>query len=117
MWVDGRDNEEIDAHVHDDCSTPYQVVQVVAAETNQPEREQSENDTDSDAYEPTVQRTNIHVILLCSPSYSRENIESKTFYSNILPVPEHAVEYKACHCKGNACSSQNGEDDSEGKMY
>ena len=36
---------------------------------------------------------------------------------NILPVPEHAVEYEASHCAGDACSIQDGEDDSEGKMY
>ena len=53
LWVSGRDNEEIDTHVSNDCSTPYQVVQVVATETNQPEGEQSENHKDSDAYAPT----------------------------------------------------------------
>ena len=57
LWVSGRDDEEIDVHVQDDCSTPYQVVQVVATETNQPEREQSKNHKDSDAYAPTVQGT------------------------------------------------------------
>ena len=35
----------------------------------------------------------------------------------VLPVPEYEVEYEAYHSKGNACSSQDGEDDSEGKMY
>ena len=57
LWVSGRDDEEIDTHVHDDCSTPYQVVEVVAAETNQPAGEQSEDHTDSDAYASTEQGT------------------------------------------------------------
>ena len=39
LWVSGRDDEEIDVHVQDDCSKPYQVVQVGAAKTNQPEGE------------------------------------------------------------------------------
>ena len=39
LWVSGRDDVEVDTHVQDDCSTPYQVVQVVATETNQPEGE------------------------------------------------------------------------------
>ena len=34
-----------------------------------------------------------------------------------LLVSEDEVEHKACHCKGDACSSKDGEDDSEGKMY
>ena len=38
-----------------------------------------------------------------------------SFYS--LFIPENEVKYKAYHCKGNACSSQDGEDDSEGKIY
>ena len=43
MWVSGWDDEEIDTNVQDDCSTPYQVVEVGAAETNQPAGEQSED--------------------------------------------------------------------------
>lgn len=50
MWVSGRDDEGINSHVHDDCSTPYYAVQVVAAETNEPEGEQSEGCIDSDTY-------------------------------------------------------------------
>ena len=34
-----------------------------------------------------------------------------------LLVSEDEVKYKAYHCKGNAYSSQDGEDDSEGKIY
>ena len=36
---------------------------------------------------------------------------------DLLLVSEDEVEYKACHSKGNACSSQDGEDDSERKIY
>lgn len=50
MWISGRDDEGIDSHVHDDCSTPYYAVQVVAAETNESEGEQSEGCIDSDTY-------------------------------------------------------------------
>ena len=32
-------------------------------------------------------------------------------------VSEDEVECKTCQCKGNACSSQYGERDSEGKIY
>ena len=38
-----------------------------------------------------------------------------SFYSRF--IPEDEVEYKAYYCKDNACSSQDGEDDSEGKIY
>ena len=38
-------------------------------------------------------------------------------HNNVLPVPEDEVEYEACYSKGDACSSQDGEDDSERKMY
>ena len=41
----------------------------------------------------------------------------KQLLQYVLPVPEHEVEYEASHCKGNACSIQDGENDSEGKMY
>ena len=34
-----------------------------------------------------------------------------------LLVSENEVECKAYHTKRNACSSQDGENDSEGKMY
>ena len=34
-----------------------------------------------------------------------------------LLVSEDEVKYKAHHCKDNACSSQDGEDDSERKIY
>ena len=43
LWVSGGDDVEVDIHVQNDCSTPYQVVQVVAAQTNQPEGEQSKD--------------------------------------------------------------------------
>ena len=36
LWVGGGDDEEIGIHVQDDGPTPYQVVQVRAAETYQP---------------------------------------------------------------------------------
>ena len=39
------------------------------------------------------------------------------YYSNILFVSKDPIKYEASHCKGDACSSQNGENDSEGKMY
>ena len=38
-----------------------------------------------------------------------------SFYSHF--IPEDEVKYKARHTKDNACSSQDGEDDSEGKIY
>ena len=63
MWVGGRDDDEIDTHVYDDCSTPYQVVQVVAAETNQSEGEQSEDHNGTDAKASTRNsQANIQVI-------------------------------------------------------
>jgi len=34
-----------------------------------------------------------------------------------LLVSEDEVKYQAYYCKGNACSSQDREDDSEGKIY
>ena len=40
---------------------------------------------------------------------------SVQFYS--LFIPEDEVKYQAYYCKDNACSSQDGEDDSEGKIY
>ena len=44
----------------------------------------------------------------CSGKYSK--------IDHSLLVHKDTVECKACHCKSNACSSQNGEDDSEGKI-
>ena len=64
LWVSGRDDEEIDVHVQDDCSTPYQVVQVGATKTNQPAGEQSEHeDRGTEAYVSTRNsQINIQVI-------------------------------------------------------
>ena len=39
LWVSGGDDVEVDTHVQNDSSTPYQVVQVVATEANQSEGE------------------------------------------------------------------------------
>ena len=36
---------------------------------------------------------------------------------DLLLLSENEVEPKAYHTKGNACSSQDGEDDSEGMIY
>ena len=60
---------------------------------------------------PTYQQV---VILV---AYYTASLTVIKHYSNILPVPKDEVEHKASHCKGNACSSQDGEDDSEGRMY
>jgi len=38
-------------------------------------------------------------------------------FTNILPVPEGEVEHKTYHCKDNACSSQDGENDSYGESH
>ena len=45
----------------------------------------------------------------CSGVYSR--------IDNSLLFSEDTVKHKACHCKDNACSSQDGEDDSECQSY
>ena len=53
-------------------------------------------------------------ILATAPSCS--GVCRKRF-TNSLFIPEDVGEGKAYHCKGNACSSQDGEDDSEGMIY
>ena len=60
MWVSGGDDVEVDTHVQDDSSTPYQVVQVVAAEANQPEGEQSEDHPASDA-KPSTRNSQVNI--------------------------------------------------------
>ena len=38
-WVSSRDDEEVDIYIQNDGPTPYQVVQVGTAQTDQPGKE------------------------------------------------------------------------------
>lgn len=80
----------------------------MTTETNQPVNSGEKSEVSSDVYTFSLHCIDAYLVTTSATSIS---------FTNILSVPEGAVEHKAYHSKHNACSGQDGENDSGGESH